>query len=392
VTAAVAASTLPGMHSPLSPRRLLIAGALTATALVAVPSLASASTCSNNVLGQIEVRDTSGGNPLVIKRSGQFIGLADGQLAPMTFCDGALGFSTVTNTSTVIVRGTTASGGGGLIVDQSVGPMAPGHAEENDGSNEVEILVDPTNLATPRLTVFGTTGADTIKVGAGGGVNLGGDLDVDIRARQAGVIDIIGLAGNDFITGRGSFPSTAQKPADAQLSLAGGAGNDTLVDGLAGVDRLTGEAGNDTLFAVDGRQDLLSGGANSDSATLETFDSDDGTTEAKSFGTVGKLKLAPAVLRAKAGKTAHTRMSWTHPKAWKQLRKIAVRVYDGSALVKRIVVRPRQAEHHGKTVSADLELKLPKALAGHQLRVDVEATDRRGRRQIEPAAGLIVVR
>ena len=165
---------------------------------------------------------------------------------------------------------------------------------------------------------------------------------------------MFGLNGADFITGRGTFPSTAQRPSDRAIQLFGGS------------------AGFDT--------------ATIDSSLDEAFNN---TTESVSNGGVGKLRLAPAVVKAKAGKTAHMRMSWTHPKAWKQLRKIAVRVYDGGERIATTVVRPREAEHHGRTVSADIALKLPKALAGHQLRVAVEATDRRGRRQVEPAAGLV---
>lgn len=389
VTPRSAARSLLGMNSPLSPRRLIVGAAIATTVLVAVPSLASASTCRNtSSLGQVDVFDTSGAQPLVIKRSGQFIGVADGDFAPMTFCDGPQGFSTVTNANTIVVRTTTASGGGGLKIDQSGGLLAPGQANENDGANEIEVLTDSAH-PTGRLVVTGTSGPDTIKVGSGGGVNLGGDLEVDIRARNAGSIEVQGLGGNDFITGRGTFPNTKQPPADRSLTLLGGAGADTLVDGL-NFDFLRGEAGDDTLFSVDGTQDILFGGANFDRATMESFDADgDSTIESKSFGSVGKLRLAPAIVDAKAGTTARMKMSWTHPKAWQQLRKIAVRVYDGSALVKRIVVRPRQAEHHGKTVSADLKLKLPKALAGHTLRVDVEATDRKGHRQLEPSAGLV---
>jgi hypothetical protein len=394
VTPGRAASTLPGMNSPVSPRRLLVGAALATTALVAVPSLASASTCDVNSLGQFQIFDTSGNQTLVVKRSGQFIGFQDGELANMQFCDGPRGFATVTNTSMIIVRGTTAQGGGGLKIDQSFGALAPGDFPESDGLNEIEVLVDSSNTSGHKLVVTGTPGADTIKVSSGGGVGMGNDTDVDIRDRNATSIDVFGLAGGDFITGRGTFPSTAQKPADRALTLFGGSGSDTLVDGLAEGDILSGEGDNDTLFEADARGDQFGGGAGFDTATIDSSldEAFNNTTESVSNGGVGKLRLAPAVVKAKAGKTAHMRMSWTHPKAWKQLRKIAVRVYDGGELVTRVLVRPRQAEHHGKTVSADLKLKLPKALAGHQLRVDVEATDRKGHRQLEPSAGLVRVR
>ena len=42
--------------------------------------------------------------------------------------------------------------------------------------------------------------------------------------------------------------------------------------------------------------------------------------------------------------------------------------------------------HHGKTVTAKLGLKVAKSLKGHTLSIDIAATDRDGKRQVEPAA------
>ena len=46
----------------------------------------------------------------------------------------------------------------------------------------------------------------------------------------------------------------------------------------------------------------------------------------------------------------------------------------------------------GRTVTAKLAFRLPKSLAGEDLRVDVQATDKHGHKQLEPSAGLIQVR
>jgi hypothetical protein len=43
-------------------------------------------------------------------------------------------------------------------------------------------------------------------------------------------------------------------------------------------------------------------------------------------------------------------------------------------------------------VIARLAVRVPKAMAGERLRVDVEATDRDGRHQLEPSAGLITIK
>jgi hypothetical protein len=42
--------------------------------------------------------------------------------------------------------------------------------------------------------------------------------------------------------------------------------------------------------------------------------------------------------------------------------------------------------HHGKTVTAELGLKVAKSLKGHTLSIDVAATDRNGHRQLQPGA------
>jgi hypothetical protein len=122
---------------------------------------------------------------------------------------------------------------------------------------------------------------------------------------------------------------------------------------------------------------------------------------------IGNLKLALRTLRARAGTTAHLNLSWTHPKAWRELRKVELQLYDGAdKQVGNVTARPRsliargalklmagdsRVSHHGKTVTARLALRLPRSLAGQNLRLAVQATDRHGRRQLEPDAGVIHV-
>jgi hypothetical protein len=123
---------------------------------------------------------------------------------------------------------------------------------------------------------------------------------------------------------------------------------------------------------------------------------------------VGRLRLSPAAVKAQAGKVAHLRMRWTHPTAWRQLRSVEVRLYRGIDRSATIAISPRSERirsqgsvrlirgaslitHRGKAVIARLAVRLPKAMAGEQLRVDVEATDRDGHRQLERSAGLITI-
>jgi hypothetical protein len=124
---------------------------------------------------------------------------------------------------------------------------------------------------------------------------------------------------------------------------------------------------------------------------------------------VGRLRLAPQHLQARAGKTARLGLSWTHPQSWKQLRKVELRLYRGARAVGRVAIRPRaervtvtgaielerrasRLAHQGKTVTAKLGLRFSPELAGRTLRVSVNASDRHGRRQLQNRAGTVHVR
>ena len=100
-------------------------------------------------------------------------------------------------------------------------------------------------------------------------------------------------------------------------------------------------------------------------------------------------------------------MSWQHPKAWRELRKVQLTVYRGKKAVGTVTARPARGRlsstgavdlmsgsklgHHGKWVTSKLAMRLPRSLAGKTLRVDVMAVDRRGHKQVERDAGTIRV-
>jgi Ca2+-binding RTX toxin-like protein len=240
---------------------------------------------------------------------------------------------------------------------------------------------------------------------------LGSDLDTDVRLSRATRVTISGGAGDDFLSGRGGNP-TAPAPSTVPVALAGGAGNDTVVDGLAENDDISGGSGDDFLFSNDGRFDFVTGDAGFDRATVDTEDGINGTANAQiesfTLTAVGRLHLAPGVLKAQSGKSALLTMSWKTPKSWRELRKVELSLYRGGKAVGTIDVRPGRGRlsgsgavrlmpgstlsHRGRTVTAKLALRLPKSLAGEYLRVDVQATDTHGHRQLEPGAGLIRVR
>lgn len=121
---------------------------------------------------------------------------------------------------------------------------------------------------------------------------------------------------------------------------------------------------------------------------------------------VGLPKLTPTQLQARAGTVAHLTLAWTSPVGWRQLRSIQLRLYRGTRPVGSITIAPLSArlsshgavtlirgqsrlDHAGKTVTANLRLLLPRALAGLTLRLAVQATDIHGHRQLEPDAGTI---
>ena len=106
---------------------------------------------------------------------------------------------------------------------------------------------------------------------------------------------------------------------------------------------------------------------------------------------VGKLSLKAR------GSTVD--VSWTHPKAWKKLRSVTVRVLDEEREIGTVKINPRAERlvasgavelggksalrHQGKTVSARLALRVDEAFAGRKLAFQVEAVDVDGRRQVE---------
>jgi hypothetical protein len=68
---------------------------------------------------------------------------------------------------------------------------------------------------------------------------------------------------------------------------------------------------------------------------------------------------------------------------------VTLRVYPGKARVGAVEIGPRSRRK--KTVSAQLVLRLDRKLAGRQLRLEVEAVDVHGARQLERGAGSIRV-
>jgi RTX calcium-binding nonapeptide repeat (4 copies) len=197
----------------------------------------------------------------------------------------------------------------------------------------------------------------------------------------------------------------------AAHTIRGRAGNDTI-EGADGADDLFGDGGEDTIIANggadliranDGFGDTVGCGQGSDTAELDSRDGFDASCENRQ---VGILRLAPKALRAKAGDVARLRLSWRHPHSWRQLRRVELRLVHADVPVATVTIRPRgqrltaegavklvrrvsRIARNGKSVGARFALRLNRSLAGRRLRVEVEAVDVRGARQLKSNAGSI---
>jgi hypothetical protein len=387
-------------------KRLALAAAVSGAAVAATPALANAaSTCTfspNAVPARVDVFDGSGTFQLGIERSGSSIVIFD-VTGPMIPCTGPTGNATVFNTDQIVVHGNASA-----TFDQfSTHTMGPGKTPEPDGNSELEVLIfedTPTNLA-----VFGTPGPDTMRVASGGGVMLGSDNDVDVRARSATHVSLQGGFGSDYLSGRGGFPSSIPGPATTNVTMFGEEGDNILIDGPLSGDHLQGGDGNDTLFTHDFKSSDHSFGLGGfDQLTKDPGDIAGSDVDRINVVGVGRLRLAPATVTAHAGKPARVELAWKHPKSWKQLRSLKLTANEAGEVVGSIRIDPARGRisghgaldaargstvaHHGKWVTARLRLRPSKQLAGRTLRLAVRAMDVRGGRQLEPVAGSLSVK
>ena len=208
------------------------------------------------------------------------------------------------------------------------------------------------------------------------------------------------VSGVELVFGGRADDVISQAPGSTLgLRAFGQAGNDTLL-GASGTDVLVGDggqdfigggAGADSIFAADGERDTIDCGTNPaglfDSASTDVSEQSVRNCENSS---IGKLSLRASGTDVK--------LSWTHPKAWRKLRSVTVRVLDGQREVGSVAIDPRRERfaakgdvklggsslaREGKTISARLKLKVDRSLAGKKLAFEVEAIDVDGHRQVE---------
>ncbi len=258
--------------------------------------------------------------------------------------------------------------------------------------------------------------------------NVGFDT-IDYRARTRPVTVTVDAAGSDdgeagerdqvetmeqVITGSAPDTLRGSPVATRGGSFVSGAGVDTIT-GTDHPDHITPGAGRDTVDARGGADIVRARDGESDTiacgGAVDTLQADAGleiSTGCETVETVGVLRLATRAIDVEAGKAAPLTLIWRHPVGWRKLRSVTLRLSDHGVPVGEVTVHPRRKRidadgvvnvarrgtrltRNGKTVRARLALRIDGSMTGRRLGLEVEATDTRGRRQLEADAGRIRV-
>ena len=391
-------------------KRITLGAAIAAAGIFAVPSIASAdSSCvydAANKRATIQLANPTFGSTTVIQP--QFlptgaIRVADGT-GPFRSCSAPgepTKVATTFNIDKLNVKGSPGFESVELNEGFNLG-FAPGATPEPTGKSGVLVALT-TGTGGDVLRVVGTPGDDAFSAYGstfGGQVDLDNDGDTDAAMTNPARITLHGgTNGNDRLAATSVFGQRATLP----VTLDGTDGNDTMFGGDAN-DLMLGGNGDDFTNSVGGGADVITGDAGSDTAFVDASDTVS-TVEFKTF--VGKLGGSAKTITGDAGEIVSLPLTWTHPKSWKKLRSIEAIVFNGATQVGSVTLTPAGAvsakgsvsvtkratkiSHHGKTVTANLGLRLAKSLKGQTLSVDIAATDRKGHRQVQTAARSIRV-
>jgi hypothetical protein len=388
--------------------RILSAGALaltTAGLLAAVPAAHAAgpNTCILNPTSKgMNVKLVSGGFIELTREGDKFVTFdAFGK----TVCSTPTGVvATRFNVGNIAMNG-SLSAKDDFIIDYGNGFYTPGAPGGDADKAEVTVFNDQTDI----VDIAGSQAGDMMVITGGaststfGGVLNSGDIStkkpsVKLPFANPSVLRVNGLGGDDFITGNGLFgPATSM-----HLELTGGLGNDSLASGLIAGDKLFGEGGDDALDTKQGQKgDINNGGAGNDRAFLDA--AGDFAFDVETInGVIGKPKVTHSALK---DHETTVDVSWTHPKAWKQLANVTLGAFVGTERVGTVTMTPSTGKiaahgalsltedaklvHKGKTVSAKLALKVAKSVDADQVRLEIEATDKAGKVQNEVVDGLL---
>lgn len=403
-------------------RRAMVAGVAALAATVAgLPGTASAANVDRLIgLDRIDVT------------------AAPGEVNEIRVSDDGTGFVRIRDAVTLTETTSPCVSLSAVEVRCSVGPSTPILVRPGDRDNRIEVAT------TRRFGIDGGPGKDTYVGGlasttnvlflGGGGVDTASYADAPSgvvvgvgdgpRDGRAGVdsddiVDAENLVGSRF---GDRLTSTISGVVAARLE--GGAGDDTLTSGF-GIDTLVGGAGLDTLssgsnvdriVANDTERDTIDCGEGSQDEVVASSIGERSIIRCEKLftasppppggGLIGTARLTPTALRVPAGEIAQLRLAWRHPRTWRRLRRITLRLYSRRAADAAIDIRPRaeriaargavelvrkstRIRRKGKSVTARLALRLDHSLAGRRLRIEVEAIDTRGARQLERDAGSI---
>jgi Ca2+-binding RTX toxin-like protein len=176
--------------------------------------------------------------------------------------------ATVSNTDLIRINQGGGASSGGIEIDLSGGPLAPGATAEADGTPEIEVQADMLGQGST-VSVIGSAAADAFDFGrttAGGfGANLNGGSepapDVDVLLNGVEVVAVDGEAGGDVISAAGA-PGFAGPLKGTGFVAQGDAGRDRLTGGAL-LNVLRGGAKRDRLVGT--RQaEYLAGGSGND--------------------------------------------------------------------------------------------------------------------------------
>jgi hypothetical protein len=284
----------------------------------------------------------------------------------------------------------TGSGGSGAFTTFDMGRQPDGADRVVPGPGFSN--VDYSQRTRPVNVTLGFRGADDGEVGERDDIGTGGQ-DIFVAGGSAGdtLSSAFSVISNYSFHGNGGIDT-----------LEGGGSSEYMVGGAERDTYLAG-GGNDTIYATDGIGEVI--GCGSGAGDFATVDSLDGLSSCEN-SSVGTLQLTPKTARVRAGDVVRMQLSWRHPRAWKQLRTIKLRLTHDGSPVGEVAIRPaaeriedagavrlvRKATRlvrDGRTVTAHLAFRVDNAQAGGALQAEVEATDRRGARQIERAAATV---
>lgn len=306
---------------------------------------------------------------------------------------------------------------GGAGVDGIDGRGGPDRFDEGVAANGADVI----DGGSGRDLIDYSGRSARVRVDLDDSANDGADTTVATEGDnvKSTVEDVITGRGDDFVFGSlGANDLRSGAGFDIVHGSRRTAGSSELegdtIDPGTGPDRVSGTNFADVIFARDGANDDISCLGGIDFATTDVLDTD-GRNNGTAPGTdvvdaceavdapVGVLGVAPARLRPVAGQPARMTLRWRHPRSWRELRTIALRIEHDGLPIATITIHPRSGRIAdqgavrvarrasrltvaGKTVTARLRLRFDERLAGETLGTEIEATDSRGRRQVNRQA------